>query len=130
LDLGRAGGGQRDDGTADPAEELRAAAAASPLLQQAAPEIYRGLLDYPEHQPGDVQQAFLWVKEVANDRPVFSRGGRVVGRVGNAFFYTNRTSSDRVAGFIRGMRHELGRGMRRDALVESFDAVRARLGGG
>ena len=71
---------QRDDETSDPAEELRAAAEASPLLQQAAPEIYRGLLDYPEHQPGDVQQAFFWVKEMANDRPVFSLNHRMVQR--------------------------------------------------
>ena len=48
---------------------------------------------------------------------------------GNAVFYTNRTASDQVAGFMRGMRHEVGRGMMRDALVESFAAIRAKLGG-
>jgi hypothetical protein len=148
---------QRDDGTSHPAEELRAAAEASPLLQQAAPEIYRGLLDYP----GDVQQAFFWVKEMANERPVFSLNHRMVQRrpdglillsstfyaghsfnaslsgagvlpvqAGNAVFYTNRTSSDQVAGFMQAMRHEMGRGMMRDALVESFEAIRAQLGGG
>jgi hypothetical protein len=151
---------QRDDGTSDPAEELRAAAAASPLLQQAAPEVYRGLIDYPEHQPGDVQQAFFWVKEVANGRPVFSLNHRMVQRrpdglillsstfyaghsfnaslsgagvlpvqVGNAVFSTNRTSSDQVAGFMQAVRHEMGRGMMRDALVESFEAIRAQFGG-
>jgi hypothetical protein len=151
---------QRDDGTSDPAEELRAAAEASQLLQQAAPEIYRGLVDYPEHQPDDVQQAFFWVKEMANDRPVFSLNHRMVQRrpdglillsstfyaghsfnaslsgagvlpvqSGNAVFYTNWTSSDQVAGFMQGMRHEMGRGMMRDALVESFEAIRAQLGG-
>jgi hypothetical protein len=48
---------------------------------------------------------------------------------GNAVFYTNRTASDQVAGFMQGMRHELGRGMMRDALIESFKAIRAQLGG-
>jgi hypothetical protein len=152
---------QRDGGVSDPAEELRAAAEASQLLEQAAPEMYRGLLDYPEHQPADVQQAFFWIKEVANDRPVFSLNHRMVQRRpdgflllsrtfyaghsfnaslsgagvlpvqdGNAVFYTNRTSSDQVAGFMQGMRHEIGRGMMRDALIESFRAIRTQLGSG
>ncbi|HSA82419.1 MAG TPA: hypothetical protein VLE23_16495 [Geminicoccaceae bacterium] len=152
---------QRDGGVSDPTEELRAAAEASPLLQQAAPDLYRGLVDFPENQPTGVEQAFFWVKEVANDRPVFSLNHRMVQRrpdglillsrtfyaghsfnaslsgagalpveQGNAVFYTNRTSSDQVAGFMQGMRHEMGRGMMRDALVESFQAIRAQLGGG
>jgi hypothetical protein len=152
---------QRDGEASDPAEELRAAAEASLLLQQAAPEMYRGLVDFPEHQPADVQQAFFWVKEMANDRPVFSLNHRLVQRRpdglillsrtfyaghsfnaslsgagvlpvqdGNAVFYTNRTASDQVAGFMQGMRHELGRGMMRDALIQSFKAIRAQLGGG
>jgi hypothetical protein len=151
---------QREDGVSDPAEELRAAAEASQLLQQAAPDMYRGLVDYPEHQPADVQQAFFWVKEVANDRPVFSLSHRMMQRrpdallllsrtfyaghsfnaslsgagvlpveSGNAVFYTNRTSSDQVAGFMQGMRHEMGRGMMRDALIESFRSIRTKLGG-
>jgi hypothetical protein len=152
---------QRDGGVSDPAEELRAAAEASQLLQQAAPDMYRGLVDFPEHQPADAQQAFFWVKELANDRPVFSLNDRMVQRRpdglvllsrtfyaghsfnaslsgagvlpvqgGNAVFYTNRTSSDQVAGFMQGMRHEMGRGMMRDALIESFRAIRTQLGGG
>jgi hypothetical protein len=152
---------QRDGGVSDPAEELRAAAEASVLLQQAAPDLYRGLVDFPEHQPADVEQAFFWIKEMANDRPVFSLNHRMVQRrpdglillsrtfyaghsfnaslsgAGvlpvqgeNAVFYTNRTVSDQVAGFMQGMRHELGRGMMRDALIESFEAIRAQLGGG
>jgi hypothetical protein len=152
---------QRDGGVSDPAEELLAAAEASPLLQQAAPDLYRGLLDFPEHQPADLQQAFFWVKELANGRPVFSLNHRLVQRRpdglilisrtfyaghsfnaslsaagvlpvpgGNAVFYTNRTTSDQVAGFMQGMRHEVGRGMMRDALIKSFAAIRAKLGGG
>ena len=152
---------QRDGGMSDPAEDLRAAAEASQLLQQAAPDLYRGLVDFPEHQQADVQHAFFWVKEVANDRPVFSLNHRMVQRrpdglvlisrtfyaghsfnaslsgagvlpvqSGNAVFYTNRTASDQVAGFMQGMRHEVGRGMMRDALIESFKAIRAQLGGG
>jgi hypothetical protein len=152
---------QRDGGLSDPAEELRAAAEASQLLERAAPDAYRGLLDYPEHQPADVEHAFFWVKEVANDRPVFSLNHRMAQRRpdglillsrtfyaghsfnaslsgagvlpvegGNAVFYTNRTASDQVAGFMQGMRHEMGRGMMRDALIESFEAIRTQLGGG
>jgi hypothetical protein len=152
---------ERDGEASDPAAELHAAAEASGLLQQAAPDMYRGLLDYPDQPPADVQHAFFWVKEVANDRPVFSLNHRMVQRrpdglillsrtfyaghsfnaslsgagvlpveQGNAVFYTNRTSSDQVAGFMQGMRHEMGRGMMRDALIESFEAIRARLGGG
>jgi hypothetical protein len=152
---------QRDGEASDPAQDLRAAAEASLLLQQAAPEMYRGLIDFPEHQPADVQQAFFWVKEMANDRPVFSLNHRMVQRRpdglillsrtfyaghsfnaslsgagvlpvqdGNAVFYTNRTASDQVVGFMQGMRHELGRGMMRDALIQSFKAIRAQLGGG
>jgi hypothetical protein len=151
---------QRDGEVSDPAEDLRAAAEASEVLQQAAPDLYRFLVDYPEHQPGDVEQAFFWVKEVANDRPLFSLNHRIVQRrpdgvillsrtfyaghsfnaslsgagvlpvqAGNAVFYTNRTSSDQVAGFMQGMRHEMGRGMMRDALIESFEAIRAKSGG-
>jgi hypothetical protein len=33
-------------------------------------------------------------------------------------------------GFMQGMRHEMGRGMMRDALIESFRAIRTQLGGG
>ena len=151
---------QRDGEVSDPAEDLRAAAEASQVLQQAAPDLYRFLVDYPEHQPADVEQAFFWVKEVANDRPLFSLNHRMVQRrpdgvillsrtfyaghsfnaslsgagvlpvqAGNAVFYTNRTSSDQVAGFMQGMRHEMGRGMMRDALIESFEAIRAQFGG-
>jgi hypothetical protein len=152
---------QRAGGVSDPAEDLRAAADASQLLQQAAPDLYRGLVDFPEHQPAEVQQAFFWVKEVANDRPVFSLSHRMVQRrpdglillsrtfyAGHSFnaslsgagvvpvqsasavFYTNRTASDQVAGFMQAMRHELGRGMMRDALIESLRAIRTRFGGG
>jgi hypothetical protein len=151
---------QRAGGVSDPAEDLRAAAEASLLLQEAAPEMYHRLVDFPEHQAADVQQAFFWVKEMANDRPVFSLNHRMVQRrpdgvillsrtfyaghsfnaslsgagvlpiqSGNAVFYTNRTASDQVAGFMQAMRHELGRGMMRDALIESFRAIRTRFGG-
>jgi hypothetical protein len=152
---------QRDGEVSDPAEDLRAAAEASQLLQQAAPDVYRFVVDYPERQPAGVEQAFFWVKEVANDRPLFSLNHRMVQRRpdglvllsrtfyaghsfnaslsgagvlpvqgGNAVFYTNRTASDQVAGFMQGMRHEMGRGMMRDALIESFEAIRGQLGGG
>ena len=34
-----------------------------------------------------------------------------------------------VAGFMQAMRHEMGRSMMRDALIKSFEAIRANLGG-
>ena len=43
---------------------------------------------------------------------------------GVAIFYANRTSSDQVAGFMSGMRHEIGRGMMRDSLVEAMEEIR------
>jgi hypothetical protein len=44
---------------------------------------------------------------------------------GVMIFYGNRTSSDQVAGFMSGMRHEIGRGMMRDSLVEAMEEIRA-----
>jgi hypothetical protein len=44
---------------------------------------------------------------------------------GVVIFYGNRTSSDQVAGFMSGMRHEIGRGMMRDSLVEAMEDIRA-----
>ena len=43
---------------------------------------------------------------------------------GVVIFYGNRTSSDQVAGFMSGMRHEIGRGMMRDSLVEAMEEIR------
>ena len=44
---------------------------------------------------------------------------------GVVIFYANRTSSDQVAGFMSGMRHEIGRGMMRDSLVKAMEEIRA-----
>jgi hypothetical protein len=44
---------------------------------------------------------------------------------GVVIFYGNRTSSDQVAGFMSGMRHEIGRGMMRDSLVKAMEEIRA-----
>ena len=82
---------QRSGGMSDPAEELRAAAQASQLLQQAAPDMYRGLVDFPEHQQEDVQHAFFWAKEMANDRPVFSLNHRMVQRRPDGLILLSRT---------------------------------------
>lgn len=82
---------QRDGTVSAPAEELRAAAEASRLLQQAAPDMYRGLVDFPEHQPANVQHAFFWAKEVANDRPVFSLNHRMVQRRPDGLILLSRT---------------------------------------
>lgn len=46
---------------------------------------------------------------------------------GLAVLYTNRTASDQLAGFMSGVRHKIGRGMMRDALIELFESFRAQL---
>lgn len=162
LDRGLAGIAPYERGGAatDAAGELRAAAEAAELLREAAPELHQALLDFPEHQPDDVEHAFFWVKEMANDRPVFRLSHRMVQRrpdvvvllertffaghsfngsqavagvlpvtEGHAVFYSNRTSSDLVAGFMQSIRQRVGRGMMRDTLIDSFRAIRTQWGG-
>jgi hypothetical protein len=63
-----------------------------------------------------VSHSFNASQGAAGAMPV--EGGVVV-------FYANRTSSDQVAGFMSGMRHEIGRGMMRDSLVEAMEEIRA-----
>ena len=46
---------------------------------------------------------------------------------GVVVFYANRTSSDQVAGFMSGMRHQIGRGMMRDSLVAAMDEIRTAV---
>ena len=49
------------------------------------------MVDYPEHQSADVEQAFFWVKEVANDRPLFSLNHRIVQRRPDGLILLSRT---------------------------------------
>jgi len=39
-------------------------------------------------------------------------------------FYTNRTSTDQVAGFSSGLKHTMGRNMMRDEIVKWFEEIR------
>jgi hypothetical protein len=142
--------------TSSAADDLRAAAEASKVVQQAAPELYQAFLAYPDNSVADVQHQFFWSEQTADDRPVYvlthrmaqqrpdrlvtlsrdfyvshsfnaSQGvaGALPVESGVMIFYANRTSSDQVAGFMSGMRHEIGRGMMRDSLVEAMQEIRA-----
>jgi hypothetical protein len=138
------------------AEDLKAAAEGSKLVQQAVPELYQAFLAYPNQSVADVEHRFFWTEQVADDRPVYvlthrmaqqrpdmlvvlsrdfyvshsfnaSQGaaGALPVEGGVVIFYGNRTSSDQVAGFMSGMRHEIGRGMMRDSLVAAMEDIRA-----
>ncbi len=159
LDRGLDGIADYDRGGGDAssaADDLRAAAEASTLVQKAAPDLYGAFLAYPDQGVEGVDNQFYWVRQVADDRPDYVLTHRMVQRrpdllvllsrdfyVGHSFnaaqaaagalpvedgvviFYGNRTSSDQVAGFMSGMRHEIGRGMMRDSLVEAMEDIRA-----
>jgi hypothetical protein len=138
------------------ADDLKAAAEGSKLVQQAVPELYQAFLAYPNQSVADVEHRFFWTEQVADDRPVYilthrmaqqrpdmlvvlardfyvshsfnaSQGaaGALPVEDGVVIFYANRTSSDQVAGFMSGMRHEIGRGMMRDSLVAAMEDIRA-----
>ena len=138
------------------ADDLKAAAEGSRLVQQVAPELYQAFLAYPQQAVADAQHQFFWTEQVADDRPVYvlthrmlqqqpdmlvllsrdfyvshsfnasqAAAGALPVEDGVMIFYGNRTSSDQVAGFMSGMRHEIGRGMMRDSLVEAMEEIRA-----
>lgn len=46
---------------------------------------------------------------------------------GTLIFYSNRTSTDQVAGFGGGMKRSIGRGMMRSAVIEYFESVRESI---
>jgi hypothetical protein len=137
------------------ADDLRAAAEGSKLVQQAIPELYQAFLAYPNQSVADATHRFFWTEQVADDRPVhilthrmsqqrpdvlvvlsrdfyvshsFNASQGAAGALpvadGVVIFYGNRTSSDQVAGFMSGMRHEIGRGMMRDSLVAAMEQIR------
>jgi hypothetical protein len=137
------------------ADDLKAAAEGSKLVQQAVPELYQAFLAYPNQSVADVEHRFFWTEQVADDRPVYTLTHRMAQQrpdllvvlsrdfyVSHSFnasqaaagalpieggvviFYGNRTSSDQVAGFMSGMRHEIGRGMMRDSLVAAMEQIR------
>jgi hypothetical protein len=137
------------------ADDLRAAAEAATLVQQAVPELYQAFLAFPDRGVADAENRFFWTEQVADDRPVYVLTHRMMQQqpdrlvllsrdfyVSHSFnasqgtagalpvdggvviFYGNRTSSDQVAGFMSGMRHEIGRGMMRDSLVKAMEEIR------
>ncbi len=146
----------RGDGdTSSAADDLKAAAEASKLVQQAVPDLYQAFLAYPNQPVADAKNQFFWTEQVADDRPVYILTHRMVQQHpdllvvlsrdlyashsfndlqaaagalpvegGTVIFYGNRTASDQVAGFMSGMRHEIGRGMMRDSLVEAMEQIR------
>lgn len=46
---------------------------------------------------------------------------------GSVIFYSNRTNTDQVAGFMSGMKHGIGRGQMRDEITKTFQQVRAAI---
>jgi hypothetical protein len=159
LEAGLAGIAPYDRGGGDSssaADDLKAAAEGSKVVQQAVPELYQAFLDYPNQSVADAQHQFFWTEQVADDRPVYilthrmtqqrpemlvllsrdfyvshsfnasqAAAGALPVADGVVIFYANRTSSDQVAGFMSGMRHEIGRGMMRDSLVAAMEQIRA-----
>ena len=157
LDRGLDGIAPYDRGgdSSSAADDLKAAAEGSKLVQQAVPELYQAFLAYPNQSVADVEHRFFWTEQMADDRPVYvlthrmaqqrpdllvvlsrdfyvshsfnaSQGaaGALPVTDGVVIFYGNRTSSDQVAGFMSGMRHEIGRGMMRDSLVAAMEQIR------
>lgn len=61
-----------------PAEALRAASTASPLLAREAPEVVKALLEYPKGQPPGAREVFFWVNFDIDGRPTLSLTQRLV----------------------------------------------------
>jgi hypothetical protein len=52
------------------ADDLRAAAEAATLVQQAVPELYQTFLAFPERDIAGVEHRFYWIEQEADGRPV------------------------------------------------------------
>ena len=76
--------------TADPAEEMRLAAAQMPLVREHAPDIYRAWLEYPRAQPEGSQHQFLWLKRNVEGRPTFVLTHRAIYETDGAIFSAER----------------------------------------
>jgi hypothetical protein len=62
----------RGDGeTSSAADDLRSAAEASKLVEQAVPDLYQAFVSYPAQATEGVEQEFYWTKQAADDRPVY-----------------------------------------------------------
>lgn len=53
-------------------------------------------------------------------------GGAFPAEEGSLIYYSNRTMTDQVAGFMQSTRHSVGRGMMRDELVAHFQALQKK----
>jgi hypothetical protein len=71
----------RGDGdTSSAADDLRSAAEASKLVEQAVPDLYQAFVAYPGQAVEGVEQEFYWTKQVADDRPVYLLTHRMLQR--------------------------------------------------
>jgi hypothetical protein len=61
----------RGGDNSSPADDLRSAAEASTLVQQAVPELYQSFLAYPGQGVADAEHRFFWTEQFADDRPVY-----------------------------------------------------------
>jgi hypothetical protein len=62
----RSGGKQ-----ANPGQELTDQADRAALMKQKMPEFHRAILNYPRYSGDDIQNQFLWLNKLAEDRPTF-----------------------------------------------------------
>jgi len=70
----------RGGDTSSAADDLRAAAEASKLVQQAVPDLYEAFVAYPGDAVDGVEQEFYWTKQLADDRPVYLLTHRMLQR--------------------------------------------------
>jgi hypothetical protein len=62
----------------NPADDLRRATEASPVLAREAPEVVRALLDFPRSQPAKSTESFLWVNFDIDRRPTIALTHRLI----------------------------------------------------
>lgn len=70
----------RGGDTSSAADDLRAAAEASKLVQQAVPDLYQAFVAYPGDAVDGVEQEFYWTEQLADDRPVYLLTHRMLQR--------------------------------------------------
>jgi hypothetical protein len=70
----------RGGDTSSAADDLRAAAEAATIVQQARPELYQAFLAFPDQEVADVEHRFFWTEQLADNRPVYVLTHRMLQR--------------------------------------------------
>jgi len=91
------GGGK----STNPAEDLKRATNASPVLAREAPEVVAALLNYPKSQPAKATEKFFWVNFDIDDKPTIALTHRLVSPqadgtyvVADRHYYVSRSHND------------------------------------